>query len=108
MFIDISFFQVEDGMQRAFERDFGTVVARAREAAGCLSSELVRLDEPHHYIWLERWTTREQHDAFNEILFGKLWPSLPDVGRYATRLVERDAEGYVVMEDDGSAFEHAP
>lgn len=96
MFVDVSFFEVEEGMQRVFERDFRTVVERAREMAGCVSSELVKLSEVGRYAWVERWDTREEHNAFNEILFGQLLPSLPDFGRYATRIVDRDAEGYVV------------
>lgn len=98
MFIDVSFFEVEEGMQRVFERDFRAVVERAAREPGCLSSELVKLDEDHHYAWVERWTTRESHNAFNEVLFGELLPGLPDFGRYATRLVDRDAEGYVVLQ----------
>ena len=98
MFIDVSFFDVEEGMQRVFERDFRGVVERAAREPGCLSSELVKLDEDHHYAWVERWTSRATHNTFNEILFGQLLPALPDFGRYATRLVERDAEGYVVVE----------
>ncbi|HEX7103370.1 MAG TPA: antibiotic biosynthesis monooxygenase [Nitrolancea sp.] len=97
MFIDLSFFEVEEGHQRSFERDFGTIVLRARDTTGCITSELVRLDEDFHYVWVERWDRREEHNAFNEILFGELLPSLPDIGRYASRLVERDAEGYVVI-----------
>lgn len=97
MFIDVSFFEIEEGQQRTFERDFGALVVRSRETAGCISSELVRLDEERRYMWVERWATREAHNGFNEILFGQLLPSLPDFGRYATRVVDRDAEGYVVV-----------
>jgi quinol monooxygenase YgiN len=97
MFIDVSFFEIEEGQQRTFERDFSAIVLRAREANGCISSELVRLDEARHYAWVERWESRESHNAFNEILFGQLLPALPDFGRYATRVVDRDAEGYVVL-----------
>ena len=97
MFVDLSFFEVEEGHQRSFERDFGTIVMRARESGGCLSSELVRMDEDYHYVWVERWDNREEHNAFTEILFGQLLPALPDIGRYANRLVDRDAEGYVVI-----------
>jgi quinol monooxygenase YgiN len=98
MFIDLSFFEVEEGHQRSFERDFGTIVVQARATTGCISSELVRMDEEYHYVWVERWDTREEHNAFNEILFGQLLPALPDIGHYASRLVERDAEGYAVTE----------
>lgn len=98
MFVDVSFFEVEEGMQRVFERDFRGVVERAAREPGCISSELVKLDEDRHYAWVERWSTREGHKAFNEILFGQLLPAMPDFGRYATRLVDRDAEGYVVVE----------
>lgn len=97
MFIDLSHFEIEEGYQRTFEQQFGTIVVRARATPGCISSELVRLDGQRNYIWVERWATREEHDAFNEILFGQLLPSLPDFGRYATRVVDRDAEGYVVV-----------
>jgi quinol monooxygenase YgiN len=97
MFVDLSYFEVEEGHQRSFERDFGTIVQQARETGGCITSELIRMDEDFHYVWVERWETREEHNSFNEILFGQLLPSLPDIGRYATRLVDRDAEGYVVV-----------
>jgi len=97
MFIDLSYFEVEEGHQRSFERDFGTIVTQAGETIGCITSELVRMDEDFHYVWVERWETREVHNNFNEILFGQLLPNLPDIGRYATRLVDRDAEGYVVV-----------
>ncbi|MBX5444877.1 antibiotic biosynthesis monooxygenase [Sphaerobacter sp.] len=105
MFVDISVFEVEEGMQGVFERDFLPVVERARAEQGCLSSELVRLEEERRYAWVERWESREQHNAFNEILFGQILPNLPDIGRYSTRLVEREAEGYVV--ERTSPFEHA-
>lgn len=97
MFVDVSVFEVEDGMRRIFERDFGAIVVQARESAGCVSSELVRLTEARHYVWIERWETKEQHDEFTEILFGQLLPNLPDFGRYATRVVDRDVEGHVVI-----------
>ncbi|MBX6343235.1 MAG: antibiotic biosynthesis monooxygenase [Thermomicrobiaceae bacterium] len=97
MFVDISFFEVEEGMHRHFEQEFGPVVVRARQMPGCLSSELVKLDEPDRYAWVERWETRQAHAAFNEILFGQILPSIPDFGRYATRLVDRDVEGDVVV-----------
>jgi quinol monooxygenase YgiN len=97
MFVDVSFFEVEDGMSHEFERDFAPIVTRAREMDGCLSSELVKLDEENRYIWVERWRDREAHNDFNQILFGQLLPSIPDVLRYAARLVDRDAEGYVVL-----------
>lgn len=97
MFIDLSFFEVEEGHQRSFERDFGTIVVQARATTGCITSELVRMDEDYHYVWVERWDSREEHNAFNEILFGQLLPALPDIGHYASRLVDRDAEGYLVI-----------
>jgi quinol monooxygenase YgiN len=97
MFIDVSFFEVKEGMGHEFERDFSPVVTRARETEGCLSSELVKLDEENRYVWVERWKDREAHNDFNQILFGQLLPSFPDLLRHATRLVDRDAEGYVVV-----------
>lgn len=97
MFVDLSFFEVEEGHQRSFEREFGTIVKRASETNGCVTSELIRMDEDYHYVWVERWENREEHNNFNEILFGQLLPDLPDIGRYASRLVDRDAEGYVVI-----------
>lgn len=96
MFVDISFFEIDEGTQRIFERDFGVIVARAGAEEGCLSSDLVRLDEDRRYAWVERWRSQAEHNAFNEILFGELLPRLPDFTRYTTRTVERDAEGYVV------------
>ncbi|MDW7981443.1 MAG: antibiotic biosynthesis monooxygenase family protein [Thermomicrobium sp.] len=97
MFIDLSFFEVADGMQPEFERSFRVLIAAARQADGCLSSELVRLDEEQRYVWVERWSSREAHNAFNERLFGELLPRMPDLERYARRLTDRDAEGYVVI-----------
>lgn len=97
MFVDMSFFEVEEGLNAAFERDFGPIVHRAREADGCLSSELVQLNEENRYVWLERWTNREAHNDFNVVLFSQLLPGLPDVFRYAARLEDRDAEGHVVI-----------
>ncbi|HET7037667.1 MAG TPA: antibiotic biosynthesis monooxygenase [Thermomicrobiaceae bacterium] len=96
MFVDVSFFEVEEGLGDLFERDFASVVAQAREAEGCISSELVRLDEERRYAWIERWASREEHNHFNQILFGMLLPERPDLARFAHRLFERDAEGYVV------------
>ncbi len=97
MFVDLSFFEVEEGMQPEFESAFRVLVAAAREAEGCLSSELVRLEEDRRYVWVERWTSRQAHNAFNERLFAELLPRLPDLERYARRLLDRDAEGYVVI-----------
>ncbi|GBD20701.1 hypothetical protein HRbin28_01146 [bacterium HR28] len=97
MFIDLSFFEVDEGMQPEFEQVFRVLIAAAREAEGCVSSELVRLDEEQRYVWVERWVSREAHNAFNQRLFGELLPRLPDFERYARRLVDRDAEGYVVI-----------
>lgn len=96
MFIDLTFFEVDEGMQHVFEQAFRVIVQQAREAEGCLSSELVRLDEECRYVWVERWTTREAHNSFNQRLFGDILPRLPDLERVARRLAERDAEGYVV------------
>ena len=97
MFVDVSFFEVEEGLHHIFERDFAPIVIRALEADGCLSSELVKLDEENRYAWLERWTDREAHNDFNVALFSQLLPSLPDIFRYAVRLEDRDAEGQVVI-----------
>ncbi len=97
MFVDLSFFEVDEGMQPEFEQTFRVLIAAAREAEGCISSELVRLDEELRYVWVERWESREAHNAFNERLFGELLPRLPDFERYAWRMVDRDAEGYVVI-----------
>ncbi|GBD16243.1 hypothetical protein HRbin26_01138 [bacterium HR26] len=97
MFVDLSFFEVEEGMQHVFERAFRVLIEQARQADGCLSSELVRLDEDRRYVWVERWSSREAHNRFNQLLFGQLLPRLPDLERYAQRLPDRDAEGYVVL-----------
>lgn len=96
MFVDVSFFEVEEGQLEQFERDFASIVVHARDAEGCISSELVRLDEERRYAWVERWATREAHNHFNQFLFGMLLPERPDLARYSRRLAERDAEGYVV------------
>lgn len=96
MFVDVSFFEVEEGTQRRFERDFGQIVSHAGQIAECISSELVKLEDGRTYAWVERWTNVEDHNAFNEVLFAQLLPELPDFGRYATRLVDRDVEGFVV------------
>lgn len=97
MFVDLSFFEVEEGMQHVFERAFRVLIEQARQSDGCLSSELVRLDEDRRYVWVERWSSREAHNRFNQLLFGQLLPRLPDLERYAQRLTDRDAEGYVVF-----------
>lgn len=97
MFVDVSFFEVEDGFSHSFERDFGPIVTRAREADGCLSSELVKLNEDNRYAWVERWMSRETHNDFNVVLFSQILPGLPEFFRYAVRLEERDAEGHVVI-----------
>ncbi len=97
MFIDLSFFEVDEGMQLEFEQLFRVLIAAARDTEGCVSSELVRLDEEQRYVWVERWVSREAHNAFNQRLFGEILPRLPDVERYARRLLDRDAEGYVVI-----------
>lgn len=97
MFLDISIFEVDEDMGPTFERDFRPIVERAQGMPGCLSSELIKLDEVGRYAWVERWASREEHNAFNEVLFGELLPRIPDIGRYARRLVERDAEGYRVV-----------
>ncbi len=97
MFVDVSFFEVEEGMSHSFEREFGPIVTRAREADGCVSSELVKLNEDNRYAWLERWTDREAHNDFNVVLFSQILPGLPDIFRYAARIEDRDAEGQVVI-----------
>ena len=96
MFVDVSFFEVEEGQRDLFEHDFASIVAYAREAEGCVSSELVRLDEERRYAWVERWISREDHNHFNQVLFGLLLPERPDLARFSHRLLDRDAEGYVV------------
>ena len=96
MFIDVSFFEVEEGKLDGFERDFASIIAHAREAEGNISSELIRLSEERRYAWVERWRTREDHNHFNQILFGMLLPERPDLARFSHRMIERDAEGYVV------------
>jgi quinol monooxygenase YgiN len=92
----MSFFEVEEGAQAKFEADMAGLIAHARDAFGCLSSELVRLDEERRYAWVERWVSREAHNHFNQILFGQLLPQQPDLLSRAQRLTERDAKGYVV------------
>lgn len=96
MFVDLSFFEVEEGHETVFEADMAGIIAHARDAVGCLSSELVRLDEEQRYLWVERWVSREAHNHFNQILFGQLLPQQPDILRVARRLSEREARGYVV------------
>jgi len=97
VFVDVSFFEVEAGHEERYERAFLRVVARAAEAEGCLSSELVRLSEERRYCWVERWRTREAHLEFNEFLFGELLPGIPELQGIVQRLVDRDAEGMVVQ-----------
>jgi hypothetical protein len=96
MFIDMSFFEVREGQAEPFESALLAVVARAREAEGCVSSDLVRLSEERRYCWVERWATREAHLAFNEYLFGVLLHSIPNLDELATRLIDREAEGVSV------------
>ena len=96
MFLDMSFFEVEEGAQATFEVDMAGIIAHARDAVGCLSSELARLDEERRYVWVERWVSREAHNHFNQILFGQLLPQQPDILRFARRLQSRDATGYIV------------
>ena len=96
MFVDLSFFEVEEGKRELFEHDFAGIAAHAREAEGFISAELVRLDEELRYCWVERWRSREDHNRFNQLLFGLLLPERPDLARYSRRLTERDAEGYAV------------
>lgn len=97
MFIDLSFFEIEEGRQADFERAFRLIIAAARDAEGCLSSELVRLDEDQRYVWVERWISREAHNAFNQHLFAEVLPRLRDFEQYSRRLPDRDAEGFVVI-----------
>lgn len=95
-FVDLSFFEIADGHAEEFEAAFGAVVARAAAAAGCLTSELLRLNEEGFYCWVERWESREAHLAFNEFLFGELLPGIPELNGLVTRRVDRDAEGSVI------------
>lgn len=96
VFVDLSFFAVAEGHAEDYEAAFAPIVARAAEAPGCLSSELVRLTEEGRYCWVERWVSREAHLEFNEFLFGELLPGIPQLNDIVTRLVERDAEGMLV------------
>src|SRR5919199_2348832 len=85
VFVDMSFFEVEEGREADFERDFANLIAHARDAEGCISSELVSLDEERRYGWVERWDSRESHNHFNQYLFGYLLPNQLDVLRFARR-----------------------
>ena len=97
MFVDMSFFEVDDAHAEMFEQVYGDITRNARSADGCLSSELVRLSEINRYCWVERWETRDAHQRFNEFLFGDLIPGLPEeLAEYVTRLESRDAEGHLV------------
>ena len=97
MFVDMSFFEVDDDYAEMFEQVYGDIIRKACDAEGCLSSDLIRLSEINRYCWVERWETRDAHQRFNEFLFGDLIPGLPDeLSEYVTRLESRDAEGHSV------------
>jgi hypothetical protein len=93
MFVDLSFFEVAEGEEERFEQAFAAVVAQAREAEGCVTSDFVRLTEERVYCWVERWVSRDAHLRFNEFLFGELLPGIPWMNDVVTRLTSRDAEG---------------
>lgn len=101
MFMDVSFFEVEPGDEERFELEFGDIVAQARSAAGCLSSELIRLNEERRYCWLERWASRDAHQRFNEFLFDDIIPGHAELIEAVHRLEERDAEGVAVGAANG-------
>ena len=94
--MDVSFFEVQPGDEERFELEFGDIVAQASHADGCLSSELIRLNEERRYCWLERWTDREAHQRFNEFLFDDIIPGHAELVEAVRRLEERDAEGIAV------------
>lgn len=97
MFIDMSFFEVDDAHCDQFEQVYGNITRNALEAEGCLSSDLVRLTEINRYCWVERWETRDHHQRYNEFLFGDIIPGLPEqMQEYVVRLENRDAEGYTL------------
>lgn len=98
MFVDLSFFEVDDSYCEEFERLYGQITKDALDAEGCISSELVRLTEINRYVWVERWASRDHHQRFNEFLFGDIIPGLPDeMNDHVNRLENRDAEGFKVQ-----------
>lgn len=102
MFVDMSFFQVDPAWCDQFETLYADVVHQARDAEGCISSDLIRLTEIDRYCWVERWVNRDAHQQFNEFLFGDIVPGLPDeMSHYVVRLENRDAEGVAI--DDRQA-----
>lgn len=94
MFVDLTFFEVVGEHIERFEIAYGSIIHEAREAEGCISSDLVRLSEVNRYCWVERWVNRDAHQRFNEFLFGDIIPGLPeDFNDIVTRLDNRDADG---------------
>ncbi|CAN5145353.1 hypothetical protein BH23CHL1_BH23CHL1_16390 [soil metagenome] len=97
MFVDLTFFEVGEGRAERFEAVYGAIIHNARDAQGCISSDLVRLTEVNRYCWVERWVDRDAHQRFNEFLFGDIIPGLPDdLNDIVTRLDNRDADGVSV------------
>jgi quinol monooxygenase YgiN len=102
MFVDMTYFEVDDAYCGQFEELYGEIIRKALDARGCLSSDLIRLSEVNRYCWVERWQTRDDHQRYNEFLFGDLIPGLPeDMQEYVVRLENRDAEGYTVESPGG-------
>lgn len=94
MFVDMTFFEVDNTYREQFERLYGQITQQALATEGCISSDLVRLTEVNRYVWVERWTDRDAHQRYNEFLFGDIIPGLPDeLNDHVTRLENRDAEG---------------
>ena len=101
MFVDMSFFEVDEAYCDQFEQLYGRITQDALNAEGCISSDLVRLTEVNRYVWVERWESRDAHQQFNEFLFGDLIPGLPDrLNDHVVRLEHRDAEGFKVNLSD--------
>lgn len=97
MFVDMSFFEVDPDYCGLFEEVYGEVVRNARNAEGCISSDLIRLTEINRYCWVERWSSRDAHQQFNEFLWGDIIPGLPDeMHEFVARLENRDAEGVAI------------
>ena len=96
MFIDLTFFEVEAGDEQRFEAEFGDIVLQALRAPGCLSSELVRLNEERRYCWVERWEHRDAPQPFNEFLIDDIIPGHAELIEAVRRLEDRDAEGVAV------------
>lgn len=97
MFVDMSFFEVDEEYCEQFERIYGRITSNANAAEGCLSSELFRLTEERRYCWVERLVDRDAHQQFNEFLFGDIIPGLPaELNDHVVRLDSRDAEGFQV------------